>query len=131
MGKIIVLRRRWGFHPENLLHRGEGHVGRVVIDGGLRSPLDEAIPQKDFRIVSSDLPLPVDSDSPFDPTQLASVVLTAFAENGFSDDVRSITAHPAGTVVQLTPEAAASFLAESEEAFRSKDYARFVSLLSP
>ncbi len=71
---------------------------------------------QDFRIVSSDLPLPSDSDSPFTSVQLASVVLTAYAENGIDDDVRSITAHPAGTVVQLTPEAAASFLVESEGA---------------
>ncbi|MEJ7591833.1 MAG: fibronectin type III domain-containing protein [Planctomycetaceae bacterium] len=70
----------------------------------------------DFRIVSSDLPLPSDSDSPFDSAQLASVVLTAYAENGMDDEVRSITAHPAGTVVQLSPEAAASFLAESDAA---------------
>lgn len=71
---------------------------------------------QDFRVVSSDRSLPADSGSPYDSVQLASVVLTAFAENGIGDDVRSITAHPAGTVVQLTPEAAASFFAESEAA---------------
>ena len=71
---------------------------------------------QDFRVVSTDLPLPSDSDNPFDAVQLASVVLTAYAENRIEDEVRSITAHPAGTVVQLTPEAAASFLAESAAA---------------
>ena len=70
----------------------------------------------DFRVVSSDFQLPADSESPFDSVQLATVVLTAYAENGIVDDVRSITAHPAGTVMQLTPEAAAGFLAESEAA---------------
>ena len=73
---------------------------------------------QDFRVVSTDRLLPSDSDSPFDAGQLASVVLTAFAENGMTDDVRSITAHPAGTVVQLTPEATANFLAESQAATR-------------
>ena len=71
---------------------------------------------QDFRIVSSDLLRPSDSDSPFASVQLASVVLTAYAENGIDDDIRSITAHPAGTIVQLTPEAAASFLVESQAA---------------
>ena len=76
---------------------------------------------KDFRVVSSDLPLTPDSDSPFGSAQLASVVFTAYAENGIDDQVRSITAHPAGTVVQLTAEAAARFQVESDEAIQYVD----------
>jgi len=86
---------------------------RAISGSNLAGPWSQ--PQ-DFRVVSSELPLPSDSDSPFDSVQLASVVLTAYAENGIVDDVRSITAHPAGTVVQWTSEAAAGFLADSEAA---------------
>ncbi len=68
----------------------------------------------DFRVVSSDLPIPSDSASPIDAVQLASVVLTAYADNGIDDGLRSISAHPAGTIVQLTPEAAADLFTESE-----------------
>ncbi len=86
---------------------------RAVTGNNVPGPWSQ--PQ-DFRVVSTDLPLPSDSDNPFDAVQLASVVLTAYAENRIDDEVRSITAHPAGTVVQLTPEAAASYLAESAAA---------------
>ncbi|MDA1231465.1 MAG: hypothetical protein O2856_11875, partial [Planctomycetota bacterium] len=69
----------------------------------------------DFRIVSNDSQTPSDTAGPFDSTQLASIVLTAALDGVLDDDVRSITAHPAGTIVQLTPEAAASFHAELSE----------------
>ena len=69
---------------------------------------------QDFRVVSTDLPERPDSITPFDIDQLASVVLTTSVENSFNDEVRSITAHPAGTVIQLTPEAAAEHGQEIE-----------------
>ena len=67
----------------------------------------------DFRVVSSDVvPEPSDSENTLGSTQLASVVVDAYAGGFLTDDVRSITAHPAGTIVQLSPEAAESFIAE-------------------
>jgi len=83
---------------------------RVVTTNNLTSAWSQPL---DFRVVSSDVaPDPTDSDSAFGATQLASVVVNAYADRLLDEDVRSITAHPAGTIVQLAPKAAASFLAE-------------------
>ena len=67
---------------------------------------------QDFRVVSSDLPEAPGSNSPLDVEKIASVVLTGIGEGSIDDEVRSITAHPAGNVVQLTPEAINRYLAE-------------------
>jgi hypothetical protein len=69
---------------------------------------------QDFRVVSSELPIPSDPAGPIESNQLASVVLTAYAENGFNDGFLSVSAHPVGTVLQVTPEAAADLLAASD-----------------
>jgi len=83
---------------------------RVVTTNNLTSAWSQPL---DFRVVSSDgVPEPSDSDNTLASTQLASVVVNAYADGLLEDDVRSITAHPAGTIVQLSPGAAESFLAE-------------------
>lgn len=85
---------------------------RAVMTNNLTSAWSQPL---DFRIVSSDVvPEPSDSDTILASTQLASLVVDACADSFLTDDVRSITAHPAGTIVQMTPEAAESFLTESK-----------------
>ncbi len=83
---------------------------RVVTTNNLTSPWSQPL---DFRIVSSDgLPESAESNDMPGANLLASVVVDAYADQLPEDDVRSITAHPAGTIVQLSPEATESFLAE-------------------
>ena len=83
---------------------------RAVTTNNLTSPWSQPL---DFRVVSSDVvPGSSDPDGTFGSTELASVVVNAYADSLLDDDVRSITAHPAGTIIQLSPEAAESFLAE-------------------
>lgn len=84
---------------------------RVVTSNNTTSAWSQPL---DFLVVSSDvLPESSEPENKIASTQLASVVVNAYADSLPEDDVRSITAHPAGTIVQLTPEAAASFLTES------------------
>ncbi|MEZ6035100.1 MAG: hypothetical protein R3C17_18550, partial [Planctomycetaceae bacterium] len=70
----------------------------------------------DFTVVSSEQTSPSDGVNSLDSVQLASVVLTAAAEHGIDDGFRSVSAHPAATVVQLTPEAMANFVTQSAAA---------------
>jgi len=67
----------------------------------------------DFRVVSAESTVPSDAVNSLDSVQLASVVVTAVAEHGIDDGFRSVSAHPAATVVQLTPEALANFVTQS------------------
>jgi hypothetical protein len=84
---------------------------RVVSSNNTTSAWSQPL---DFRVVSSDvLPESSGPENTIGATQLASVVVNAYADSLPEDDVRSITAHPAGTIVQLTPGAAESFLTES------------------
>jgi hypothetical protein len=58
----------------------------------------------DFRVVSAD---PTEEAPAFDPSLAGTVipvVLNVQGEGWFDDGYRSISAHPAGIVVQITPE---------------------------